>query len=112
MHADEMHAYEMLVREARCERHSHKRQRGNVSRNHLLVRKKVASPVQARICFNLLQVLKTRDHNIYTSESGWTDNELGLVYLKKHFEPQITKTKGEQGYRILIVDGHESYIII
>jgi hypothetical protein len=48
-------------------------------------------------------------YHICTSENGWTDNELGLAYLEKHFEPQSSQhQKGE--YRILIVDGHDSHL--
>ena len=46
---------------------------------------------------------------IATSENGWTDNELGLNWLKKCFEPATAKyPHGE--YRLLIVDGHASNI--
>ena len=62
--------------------------------------------------FQTMERLEEEDYNICTSESGWTDNELGLAYLEKHFEPQTRETKGEQGYRILIVNGHESHITI
>ena len=57
-----------------------------------------------------MERLAEQNYTISTSESGWTDNEFGLAYLKEHFEPQTRETKGVQGYRILIVDGHESYI--
>ena len=65
---------------------------------------------QQKKWFQTMECLEEENYNICTSESGWTDNELGLAYLEKHFEPQTKGTKGEQGYRILIVDGHESYI--
>jgi DDE superfamily endonuclease len=47
-------------------------------------------------------------YHIACSENGWTDNELGLEYLKEHFEPQ-TRTQTDR-YRILICDGHESHV--
>ncbi|RYC77643.1 hypothetical protein BFJ63_vAg19483 [Fusarium oxysporum f. sp. narcissi] len=44
---------------------------------------------------------------IATSPNGWTDNELGLEWLK-HFD-RYTKTRSVGRYRLLIVDGHESH---
>ena len=41
------------------------------------------------------------------SESGYMDDELGLEYLKKHFEPH---TRGSGQPRCLIVDGYSSHI--
>ena len=53
--------------------------------------------------------LEDIDTEIATSENGWTDNELGLDWLKKCFEPATAKyLHGE--YRLLIVDGHASHI--
>ena len=65
---------------------------------------------QQKKWYQTMERLEEEDYHICTSESGWTDNELGLAYLEEHFEPQTRETKGEQGYRILIVDGHESHI--
>jgi hypothetical protein len=65
---------------------------------------------QQKKWFQAMERLQEQNYTISTSESGWTDNELGLAYLEEHFEPQTRETKGEQGYRILIVDGHESHI--
>jgi hypothetical protein len=65
---------------------------------------------QQKKWFQTMERLEEQNYTISTSESGWTDNELGLAYLKEHFEPQTRETEGEQGYRILIVDGHESHI--
>ncbi|KAJ0129330.1 Uncharacterized protein HZ326_27568 [Fusarium oxysporum f. sp. albedinis] len=44
---------------------------------------------------------------IATSPNGWTDNELGLEWLK-HFD-RYTKTRSVGRYRLLILDGHESH---
>lgn len=45
---------------------------------------------------------------IATSPKGWTGNELGLLWLTKHFD--IHTSKRQQGeYRMLILDGHESH---
>jgi DDE superfamily endonuclease/Tc5 transposase DNA-binding domain/helix-turn-helix, Psq domain len=65
---------------------------------------------QQKKWFQTMERLEEQNYTISTSESGWTDNELGLAYLEEHFEPQTRETKGEQGFRILIVDGHESHI--
>lgn len=43
------------------------------------------------------------------SKRGWTDNEMCLDWLKLCFNPETAKIqKGE--YRMLLFDGHESYI--
>jgi hypothetical protein len=48
-------------------------------------------------------------YNICTSENGWTDNELGVEYLEKHFD-RHTKGIKKGEYRILVLDGHDSHI--
>ena len=46
---------------------------------------------------------------IAVSKNGWTDNELGLIQLEWCFTKETAvDQKGE--YRILILDGHASYI--
>jgi hypothetical protein len=48
-------------------------------------------------------------YEIGLSETGWTDNELGLNWLMKTFHPETSKIqKGE--YRLLLWDGHSSHI--
>jgi polyhydroxyalkanoate synthesis regulator phasin len=47
------------------------------------------------------------DWAIATTQNGWTDNETGLEWIK-HFN-QHTKARSEGGYRLLILDGHESH---
>src|SRR3954467_3851407 len=48
------------------------------------------------------------DWVIKPTSNGWTDNETGLEWIK-HFDKHTTsRTKGV--YRILVVDGHESYV--
>jgi hypothetical protein len=44
---------------------------------------------------------------IATTENGWTDNEIGLNWLK-HFNRAITN-RSTGPYRLLILDGHESH---
>jgi hypothetical protein len=44
-----------------------------------------------------------------SSETGWTNNELGLEWLKSIFDRE-TKHKASRGWRLLILDGHGSHI--
>jgi hypothetical protein len=48
------------------------------------------------------------DWKLSVSENGWTNNELGLAWLK-HFD-EHTKTRQVGLYRLLILDGHESHL--
>ena len=45
---------------------------------------------------------------ISVSENGWTNNALGLEWLK-HFD-EHSKTRQKGSYRLLILDGHESHL--
>ncbi|KAG7001033.1 hypothetical protein FocnCong_v013526 [Fusarium oxysporum f. sp. conglutinans] len=47
------------------------------------------------------------DWVIATSQNGWTNNELGLEWLK-HFD-RSTSNRSVGAYRLLILDGHESH---
>ncbi|RKK08360.1 hypothetical protein BFJ66_g15418 [Fusarium oxysporum f. sp. cepae] len=47
------------------------------------------------------------DWAIATSPNGWTDNEIGLEWLK-HFDRCTTK-QSKNRYRLLVLDGHESH---
>ncbi|GKU10279.1 unnamed protein product, partial [Fusarium langsethiae] len=47
------------------------------------------------------------DWVIATSQNGWTNNELGLEWLK-HFD-RSTTNRSTGPYRLLILDGHESH---
>lgn len=53
------------------------------------------------------EVLK--EGHIAVSENGWTDNELGLAWLQKCFDPETIPSK-EGDYRILCIDGHASHL--
>ncbi|KAF4416016.1 Tigger transposable element-derived 6 [Fusarium acutatum] len=44
---------------------------------------------------------------IATSQDGWTDNQLGLEWLK-HFDRSTSKRTNSR-YRLLILDGHKSH---
>ncbi|KAJ3455087.1 hypothetical protein MRS44_013687 [Fusarium solani] len=47
------------------------------------------------------------DWAIATTQNGWTDNNIGLEWLK-HFDRHI-KARTNGRYRLLILDGHESH---
>ncbi|KAF3349016.1 Glycerate kinase [Verticillium dahliae VDG2] len=49
----------------------------------------------------------SRDWRVATSPNGWTTNEIGLEWIR-HFH-QHTKSRTSGGYRLLILDGHESH---
>ncbi|EOA88707.1 uncharacterized protein SETTUDRAFT_65552, partial [Exserohilum turcica Et28A] len=54
-----------------------------------------------------------KGRKLSVSENGWTNNELGLAWLK-HFD-EHTKTRQSStvgGHRLLIIDGHESHCSI
>jgi septum formation inhibitor MinC len=46
--------------------------------------------------------------HVAISDNGWTDNELGLEWLKQCFELETRRTTN--GYRLLLMDGHASHI--
>ena len=48
-------------------------------------------------------------YSISHSPRGWTDQELGLKWLQKDFEPQTAQWNHSGGYRLLILDGHNSH---
>jgi hypothetical protein len=58
-----------------------------------------------------LQALDPETHQvrIFPSPSGWTNNEIGLAWLKQVFD-RNTKAKARSSYRLLIVDGHGSHL--
>ena len=48
-----------------------------------------------------------RDWVIAVSDNGWTNNKLGVEWLK-HFDAH-TKTRSTGARRLLVLDGHESH---
>jgi hypothetical protein len=48
-----------------------------------------------------------KDWRIGVSNHGWTTNELGLAWLQHFIQHTEARTVGS--YRLLIIDGHESY---
>jgi len=60
--------------------------------------------VQQKAWFEVL-----KEGHIAVSENGWTDNELGLAWIRKCFDPE-TKICQKGEYRMLLIDGHASHI--
>jgi hypothetical protein len=58
-----------------------------------------------------LQSFDPDDHQacFASSPSGWTNNDIGLAWLKQVFD-QYTKAKARSSYRLLILDGHGSHL--
>jgi hypothetical protein len=48
--------------------------------------------------------------SISISEKGWTDQELGSAWLEKDFHPLSDARNKSGGYRLLILDGHNSHV--
>jgi hypothetical protein len=46
---------------------------------------------------------------IISSSSGWSNNDIGLQWLKQVFDP-ATKAKARSSYRLLFMDGHQSHL--
>ena len=47
--------------------------------------------------------------SISVSPKGWTDQELGSTWLEHDFEPETAARNTSNGYRLLILDGHNSH---
>ena len=47
--------------------------------------------------------------SISHSPKGWTDQELGSKWLERDFEPATAARNPSGGYRLLILDGHNSH---
>ena len=58
-----------------------------------------------------VQQIKPGEHNVFVSSSpsGWTNNEVGVAWLKQVFD-RYTKHKARRKYRLLILDGHGSHM--
>ncbi|SPO28368.1 uncharacterized protein UTRI_04765 [Ustilago trichophora] len=55
--------------------------------------------------------LEAKDWTFATSPNGWTDNDLGLEWLKDCFNKH-TQQKAQGNYRLLILDGHGSHVTL
>ena len=58
-----------------------------------------------------LQDFDPKEHKAFftSSPSGWTNNDIGLAWLKQVFDRE-TKAKAKRSYRLLILDGHGSHV--
>ena len=52
---------------------------------------------------------ETHSVNFSVSQSGWTNDDLGVAWLEQVFDP-ATKRKARRKYRLLILDGHGSHV--
>jgi hypothetical protein len=49
-------------------------------------------------------------HSLSISPNGWTDQELGVLWLEKDFAPASAERLDDPSdYRLLILDGHNSH---
>jgi hypothetical protein len=55
--------------------------------------------------------IEVGQHDVFVSSSpsGWTNNDIGLAWLKQVFNPS-TKAKARSSNRLLIFDGHGSHL--
>jgi hypothetical protein len=58
-----------------------------------------------------VEEIKPEIHSVLISSlpTGWTNNELGLAWLKQVFD-RFSKQKARRKYRLLILDGHGSHV--
>jgi hypothetical protein len=57
--------------------------------------------------------IKAVEHSVHvtSSPSGWINNDIGLAWLEQVFD-RYTKEKARQSYRLLILDGYGSHVIM
>ena len=60
---------------------------------------------------NWVHDINPETHSIYfsVSQSGWTNDDLGVAWLEQVFDP-ATQDKARRNYRLLILDGHGSHV--
>jgi hypothetical protein len=60
-----------------------------------------------------VEAIQADEHSVFvtSSPSGWTNNDIGLAWLKGVFERE-TRRYASTGYRLLILDGHGSHVTI
>jgi hypothetical protein len=58
-----------------------------------------------------VDAIQAGEHSVFTtsSPSGWTNNDIGLSWLKQVFERE-TRRHASTGYRLLLLDGHGSHV--
>jgi hypothetical protein len=57
-----------------------------------------------------VQDINSEQHNVFvtSSLSGWSNNEIGLAWLKQVFD-RNTKEKARRNWRLLILNGYGSH---
>lgn len=61
------------------------------------------------VCYNSFSIHTDLYVSISHSPKGWTDQELGELWMMKDFEPATHARNVTQGHRLLILDGHNSH---
>jgi hypothetical protein len=58
-----------------------------------------------------VDAIDTEKYSVFVSSSlsGWTNNNIGLAWLKEVFQRE-TRRQACSGYRLLLLDGHESHL--
>jgi hypothetical protein len=58
-----------------------------------------------------VEEISPQEHSAFiaSSPSGWSNNEIGVAWLKQVFD-RCTREKARRSYRLLILDGHGSHI--
>ncbi|RYN15563.1 hypothetical protein AA0115_g12988, partial [Alternaria tenuissima] len=58
-----------------------------------------------------VDAIQAGNHSVFTtsSPSGWSNNDIGLHWLKEVFERE-TRRYASTGYRLLLLDGHGSHV--
>jgi hypothetical protein len=58
-----------------------------------------------------VEAIDPEKHSVFvtSSPSGWTNNDIGLAWLKEVFERE-TRQKARSGYRLLLLDDHRSHL--
>ena len=58
-----------------------------------------------------VEAVQAGEHSVFTtsSPSGWSNNDIGLAWLKQVFERE-TRRHASTGYRLLLLDGHGSHV--
>jgi hypothetical protein len=71
----------------------------------------IFSAASEKVQANWVHDIDAETHSIYfsVSPSGWTNDDLGVAWLKQVFDP-ATKRKARRKYRLLILDGHGSHV--
>ncbi|RYO08465.1 hypothetical protein AA0111_g12884 [Alternaria arborescens] len=58
-----------------------------------------------------VDAIQEGEHSVFvtSSPSGWSNNDIGLAWLKQVFERE-TRRYASTGYRLLVLDGHGSHV--